>query len=214
MKLGSEGFLGTNASSVLRGLPWWLRWWGICLQCGRLRLIPWWEDPLENGMATHSSIFAWRIPWTEESSRLQSIGSQRVGHNWVYTEKPSFCWGGNTWILNWIIFSPWSERLRAEELKSAFVDVTSELWNTTLHKHVFYSIWNDKKSQKSVNLFCKCEGESCSVCVRLFVTPWTIQSMEFSRPEYWSHSLLQGIFPTQESKWDLLHCRQILYQLS
>ena len=37
------------------------------------------EDPLEEGMATHSSILAWRIPWTEEPSRLQSIGSQRVG---------------------------------------------------------------------------------------------------------------------------------------
>ena len=34
------------------------------------------EDPLEKGMATHSSILAWRIPWTEEPSRLQSIGSQ------------------------------------------------------------------------------------------------------------------------------------------
>ena len=40
-----------------------------------------WEDPLEEGMATPSSSFAWRIPWTEESGRLQSIGSQRVGHN-------------------------------------------------------------------------------------------------------------------------------------
>ena len=40
-----------------------------------------WEDPLEEGMATHSSILAWRIPWTEEPSRLQSMGSQRVGHN-------------------------------------------------------------------------------------------------------------------------------------
>ena len=39
------------------------------------------EDPLETGMANHSSIPAWRIPWTEESGRLQSIGSQRVGHN-------------------------------------------------------------------------------------------------------------------------------------
>ena len=39
------------------------------------------EDPLEKEMATHSSIFAWRIPWTEEPGRLQSIGSQRVGHN-------------------------------------------------------------------------------------------------------------------------------------
>ena len=37
------------------------------------------EDPLEKGIATDSSILAWRIPWTEESGRLQSMGSQRVG---------------------------------------------------------------------------------------------------------------------------------------
>ena len=40
-----------------------------------------WEDPLEEGMATHSHILAWRIPWTEEPGRLQPMGSQRVGHN-------------------------------------------------------------------------------------------------------------------------------------
>ena len=40
-----------------------------------------WEDPLEEGMATHQSILAWRIPWTEGPSRLQSMGSQRVGHD-------------------------------------------------------------------------------------------------------------------------------------
>ena len=39
------------------------------------------EDPLEEGMATHSSILAWRTPWTEEPGRLQSIGLQRVGHD-------------------------------------------------------------------------------------------------------------------------------------
>ena len=40
-----------------------------------------WEDPLEEGMATHSSNLAWRIPWTEEPGGLQSIGLQRVGHD-------------------------------------------------------------------------------------------------------------------------------------
>ena len=39
------------------------------------------EDPLEKGMATHSSIVAWKIPWTEELGRLLSIGSQRLRHN-------------------------------------------------------------------------------------------------------------------------------------
>ena len=41
----------------------------------------WVEDPVEKGMATHSSILAWRIPWTEEPGGLHSIGSQRAGHN-------------------------------------------------------------------------------------------------------------------------------------
>ena len=40
-----------------------------------------WEDTPEKGMATHSSIFAWRIPWTEEPSGLLSIELQRIGHN-------------------------------------------------------------------------------------------------------------------------------------
>ena len=41
------------------------------------------EDPLKKGMATHFSILAWRIPWTEEPGGLQSMGSQRVGHDWA-----------------------------------------------------------------------------------------------------------------------------------
>ena len=40
-----------------------------------------WEDPLEKEMATHSSTLAWKIPWKEEPGRIQSMGSQRVGHD-------------------------------------------------------------------------------------------------------------------------------------
>ena len=40
-----------------------------------------WEDPLKEGMVTHSSILAWEIPWAEEPGGLQSMGSQRVGHD-------------------------------------------------------------------------------------------------------------------------------------
>ena len=40
-----------------------------------------WEDPLEKGVATHSSILAWRIPWMEEPGGLQSLGLQRIGHD-------------------------------------------------------------------------------------------------------------------------------------
>ena len=41
------------------------------------------EDPLEEGMATHSNILAWEIPWTKEPGGLQSMGSQRIGHDWA-----------------------------------------------------------------------------------------------------------------------------------
>ena len=44
-----------------------------------------WEDPLEKEMATHSSILAWKIPQTKEPGRLQSMGSQRVGHDFTFT---------------------------------------------------------------------------------------------------------------------------------
>ena len=42
-----------------------------------------WEDPLEKGMATYSNILPWRIPWTEGPGGLQSMGLQRVGHDWA-----------------------------------------------------------------------------------------------------------------------------------
>ena len=42
-----------------------------------------WEEPLEKEMATHSSTLAWKIPWTKEPGRLQSMESQRVGRNWA-----------------------------------------------------------------------------------------------------------------------------------
>ena len=53
----------------------WLSMQETWVQCLRQ------EDPLEKEMATHSSMLAWEIPWTEEPGGLQSMGSQRVGHN-------------------------------------------------------------------------------------------------------------------------------------
>ena len=68
----------------------WASWVALVVKnlpanAGDLRkegLIPGLGHPLEEGMATHSSILAWRIPWTEEPGGLQSIGSQRVRHDW------------------------------------------------------------------------------------------------------------------------------------
>ena len=73
-----------------------------------------WEDPLEKEMATHSSTLAWKIPWTEEPGRLQSMGSQRVRHDWATSLSLSRCSNGfssghiwmweldceESWVLN------------------------------------------------------------------------------------------------------------------
>ena len=56
-----------------------------------------WEDPLEKEMATHSSILAWRIPWMEEPGRPQSMGSQRVKHDWATSPSPSYI---ELWFLS------------------------------------------------------------------------------------------------------------------
>ena len=80
-------------------LPWWLRSKNPPTSAGDVQetQVPslGWEDPLEKEMATHSSILAWRIPWTEEPGGLQSMGSQRVRHNWsdwthTHTHTPSY----------------------------------------------------------------------------------------------------------------------------
>ena len=60
------------------------QWWRICLSVREtLAQSQGRKDPLEKEMATHASILAWKIPWTEKPGRLQSMGSQRVGHNWA-----------------------------------------------------------------------------------------------------------------------------------
>ena len=80
----SGGALGTtalHAISYLFGLPWWLwvknqpaTWETWVRSLG-------WEEPLEKEVAAHSSVLAWRIPWTEEPGGLQTTGSQRVRHD-------------------------------------------------------------------------------------------------------------------------------------
>ena len=67
-----------------------VHWWRIYLPMQKMQVQSLGqEDPLEKEMATHSSIFAWEIPWTEESCGLQSMQSQRVGHNWATKQQQS-----------------------------------------------------------------------------------------------------------------------------
>ena len=63
----------------------------ICLQMQEMQVqFMGQEDPLKQEMATHSSILAWKIPWTEEPGKLQSMGSQRVGHDWAHSTQDLF----------------------------------------------------------------------------------------------------------------------------
>ena len=66
------------------------------------------EDPLGKGMATHSSILAWRIPWTEEPGGLKSMGYRRAGHDWATNTETSlqFSWGGRL-VSNLLVSSIW-----------------------------------------------------------------------------------------------------------
>ena len=66
------------------------------------------EDPLEKGMATHSRIFAWRIPWTEEPGRLQSLGSQKQSLVTKHTVQCTscFCPRASDWPLSCFIIQP------------------------------------------------------------------------------------------------------------
>ena len=74
-------FLTTSKWSFA-GLPWWLSKQSAC-QCSRCkRHLPWVGKIACGRTWQHSSILAWRIPWTEEPGQPQSIGSQRVGHGW------------------------------------------------------------------------------------------------------------------------------------
>ena len=67
--IGERGFLGSTRKEPAC----------LCRRHKKYRFHR--EDPLEEGVATHSSILAWRIPWTEDPRGLQSMGSQRVGHD-------------------------------------------------------------------------------------------------------------------------------------
>ena len=76
-----------------------------------------WEDLLEKEMATHSNILAWRNPWTEEPDWLQSMGSQRVGHDWMtntFTTLPISLQGSHLYILSPAL-SLWDSSLEISE---------------------------------------------------------------------------------------------------
>ena len=93
-------FLVPRTTQVVKNLP--------VTQATRLQSLGR-EDPLEKEMAIHSSTLAWKIPWTEEPGRLQSMGSQRVWHNWATKHSTAHCFVNI--LINVCIFIHHSEQM-------------------------------------------------------------------------------------------------------
>ena len=116
-----------------------------------------WEDLLEKGMATYSSILAWRISWTEEPGRPQSLGSQRVGHGWV-TNIFTF-----PLKLRWASDPRWVEKrktiqglLQESRWDHDFPDYGSSIGNRetwTDFDHWMWSRWEKEKGKGYLPIF-------------------------------------------------------------
>ena len=145
------------------------------------------EDPLEKEMATNSRILAWWISRTEETGRLQSKGSQKVRHDWDTKS------GSDP-------FTALLENLK-QFLKIILVLSEPSLWMDPMQvrsESVSPSVMSDSlrpHGRQPTRLFC----------------PWHSPGKNTG---VGCHSLLQGIFLTQGSNMGLLHCRQVIYQLS
>ena len=165
-----------------------------------------WKDPIEEGMATHSSIVAWRIPWTEEPVRLQSTGSQRGGHDWSNLHAYTHYTSHNTQLT---IFNKWGIHLRANtnNIVSAMQQYTWEQnlmdegscecrkKETALHTHSMLGLepgafpwrssWNTKLWEAGTLSPCSNE-DMCvcvCVCVRACVSRWVVSN------SLWPHGL-------------------------
>ena len=137
-----------------KGLPWWLRE----LKCLPAMRDTWvwslgWEDPLEKETATNSSILAWEIPWTEKPGGLQSMGSQRVGHDRAASLNFTLWPRENLWSSLRYILSSSSKQYRLCMIiillgrkRLLWVSIhsgnTSLLWNMWMsqyfHEHYYY----------------------------------------------------------------------------
>ena len=151
-----------------------------------LHLLGWVRKiPLEKEMATHSSILAWEIPWTEEPGGLQSMGMQRVGHNWT-TEHRNYL--QSIYIEN----------------RGRVLGVGQEAQNLKTHQG------RAVESLGLVTQLCQTLRPYGLWPTRLLMSMGSPRQEYWVG----CHFLLQSIFPTQGLNLGLLYCRQILYRLS
>ena len=193
------------------------------------------EDSLEEGMATHSSILAWRITLTEEPVGLQSIELCRVRFGWsnwghmhscsyslfLLLHRITVTFGAAMWLTKRFPF-PASLEARFACVYGIVNVSPSVVENIKMCK----KSWDDEER----NTFW--EKHLSFFWLLSFFRPWVSQSRSVMSDSLWSHalytpwnslgqntgvgslSLLQGIFPAQELNPGLPNCRQVLYQLS
>jgi len=139
-----------------------------------------WVDPLEEVMAIHSSILAWRIPWTEEPGGLRSIGSQRLRHDWTDLAATQLMYWNSLFYYNSIAVLSGNMLLNLHYKSSISIRKKRErikYFRPTIMKLLF-SFWNFNHegllySSKHKALTPKFSSVQSLSRVRFFVTPWT-----------------------------------------
>ena len=169
-----------------------------------------WEDPLEKGMATHSSVLAWKIPWTEEPGGIQSTGSQRDKYNW--TTKPFTV----TLSMLWELYDLYIEMLRVDMAENNYLSIKRNGlgWSSS---------WDWKLGSLNWNCACCVKWGWLKVCgscllmsvlkspINEYVNEW---SAEWLWTKIWGYSFVtvdrsSGIQPPSKTreekclKWDL-----------
>ena len=125
-----------------------------------------WEDPLEKEMVTQSSSLDWKIPWTEEHGRLQSMGSQRVRHVWV----TSPCFLRNTFVLG--LFNLW-------EVNVVIQPLIIDSWKS-LGQQRDQTSPSERKS--TLNILWK---DSCWSWNSITLATWFEETTHWKRPGFW-----------------------------
>ena len=169
------------------------------------------EDPQEKGMVTHSSILAWRIPWTEEPGGLQSMGSQGVRHNWANNTFTIFplliqALGWKWWKIQTLgasnlecgLPTGLSGRDSTYQRRRHRIWVQSQGWEDPLGESIGLQRVRHSWAHTQLRMpwqvrvwlaegwgSLKAKVTGAQSCPTLW-DPWTVQSMGFSRPEYWS----------------------------
>ena len=159
------------------------------------------EDPLEKEMATHSSILAWEIPWTEETDGLQSMGLQRVGHDLANKQQQKHR-REKSCIFWWLC----SREETAEDLLRLCKFPKNTLGKIKIHEYT-----------QACAVLCWITRSCLTLCNPIDCSPPCFSVHGDSpgkKTGVGCHVLRQRIFPTQGSNPGLPHCRLILYCLS